>query len=301
MSSSNASPGTANIFTADAEVLYRFDFAAQQVVLRLKSPAIARAAQPGSFVHVRCAEHLPMRRPLSVMRAAADDGWIELLFRVVGRGTAALADVSPGDRISLLGPIGQGFADPAPDIRPVLIGGGVGIPPMVFLAQRLRRRAHRPIVLLGSQVPFPFDVVPSGHLLDGVPQGAIASMALLDDWGVPCRLASENDFPGCYPGYVTDLAGHWLDNLDREARGAVRLYACGPAGMLEAVASLAGRFELEADLCLEEFMACGVGGCAGCVVKVASPDGPAMRRVCVDGPVFPARAIYPEHFAQRAD
>ena len=68
MSSSNASPGTASIFTADAEVLYRFDFAAQQVVLRLKSPAIARAAQPGSFVHVRCAEHLPMRRPLSVMR-----------------------------------------------------------------------------------------------------------------------------------------------------------------------------------------------------------------------------------------
>lgn len=290
------------ILVEDAAVVSLQTFAADQFVLRLRSPGVAAAAQPGCFVHLRCAGDLPMRRPLSVMRADPGAGWIDLLFKVVGRGTRALAQAVPGDSLSLLGPIGNGFSEPDTETRPLLIGGGVGIPPMVFFAERLRRRPTpvKPVVLLGSQVPFPFQVRPSLHLLEGMPAQAIGTMPLLDDWGVPCRLASENDLAGCYSGYVTDLARAWLQQLDAAARQVTRLYACGPGPMLAAVAALAGDFGLDADLCLEEYMACGVGGCAGCVVKVTTAGGTAMRRVCVDGPVFPARAVYPDRFRRAA-
>jgi dihydroorotate dehydrogenase electron transfer subunit len=117
-------------------------------------------------------------------------------------------------------------------------------------------------------------------------------MPLLEDWGVPSRLASGADFPGCFSGYVTELADHWLAALDEPTLQEVEIFACGPTPMLKAVAALAKRFALPCQVSLEEFMACAVGGCAGCAVQVQTPDGPAMKRVCVDGPVFRAEEIW---------
>jgi dihydroorotate dehydrogenase electron transfer subunit len=128
--------------------------------------------------------------------------------------------------------------------------------------------------------------------MDGLPPGVIAAMPLLDDWGVPNRLASLQGYPGCFQGYVTDLARHWLGALDERARAEVEVFACGPHPMLEAVAALARELDLPCQVSLEEFMACAVGGCAGCVVEVQTADGPAMKRVCVDGPVFDARQVF---------
>ena len=91
---------------------------------------------------------------------------------------------------------------------------------------------------------------------------------------------------------VTELAAHWLESLDAAARAEVEIFACGPTPMLEAVARLAGRHALPCQVSLEEFMACAVGGCAGCVVKVTTPAGVAMKRVCVDGPVFEAATVF---------
>ena len=88
-------------------------------------------------------------------------------------------------------------------------------------------------------------------------------------------------------------ARHWLDALDNEARAQVEIFSCGPHPMLEAVAKLAKEYELPCQVSLEEFMACGVGGCAGCVVQVETEQGPAMKRVCVDGPVFEAAQVFP--------
>jgi dihydroorotate dehydrogenase electron transfer subunit len=126
----------------------------------------------------------------------------------------------------------------------------------------------------------------------GIPEGCIAAMPLLEEWGVPSRLASLQGYAGCYPGYVTDLARTWLDALDDAARGEVGVFACGPTPMLSAVARLAREFGLPCQVSLEEFMACAVGGCAGCVVEVQTADGPAMQRVCVDGPVFDAATVF---------
>jgi dihydroorotate dehydrogenase electron transfer subunit len=282
------------IFTESAEVLANEAFPGDQFVLRVQAPKIAAAARPGSFAHLRCDDLLPMRRPLSLMRADARRGWVEFLYKVVGQGTLLLSEKQPGQALSLLGPIGVPFSPSPSHPLPLLIGGGVGIPPMVFLADRLRieHEESRPLVIMGSEVPFPFTSRPSRTLIAGMPAGVIACMPLMEDWGIASRLASLQAYPGCFDGYVTDLARAWLDTLDEEHRRQVHIYACGPTPMLSATAALANEYGLPCQVCLEEYMACAVGGCAGCAVRIDTPQGPAMKRVCVDGPVFDAYSVH---------
>ncbi len=284
------------IFLEDAEVLDQATWPGDQFILTVRAPRCAAAAQAGSFAHLTCDPGLPMRRPLSIMRTDPDAGTVEFLYKIVGDGLRLLAGRRPGDVISMLGPIGVPFhPDPARP-RCLLLGGGVGIPPMVFLADRLRRDATQPwqpLVLMGSELPFPFELAPardSGHEL---PASASHGLALLEDWGVPSRLTSLQGYDGCFQGYVTDLARHWLDTLTPAEREEVAIFACGPTPMLEAAAAVAVDYDLPCEVSLEEYMACAVGGCAGCAVAVRTPDGVAMKRVCVDGPVFDARAVFP--------
>jgi dihydroorotate dehydrogenase electron transfer subunit len=279
----------------DGRVLAQSEHDGAQWILRLEAPRCAARAQPGSFVHLSCDDDIPMRRPLSIMRADAAAGWIEVLYKVLGPGLAALSRRRVGDLLSVLGPIGHGFVARPERPRTLLVGGGVGIPPMVFLAEALRddARAHwKPLVLMGSEIPFPFRARPSTILVPGIPAGAIACMPLLDGWGVPSRLASRSGFPGCHDGFVTELADAWLASLDPAALAEVEVFACGPTPMLEAMARVARRHGVPCQVSLEEFMACAVGGCAGCAVRVQTPAGPAMKRVCVDGPVFDAATVF---------
>ena len=179
------------IFLEQARVLSQLAYDAEQFVLRLFSPRCAAQAEPGSFVHITCDPSIPMRRPLSIMRADRQAGWIELLYKVVGAGLHALAARKPGDELSVLGPIGRPFTPHAERPRTLLLGGGVGIPPMVFLAERLSadnraaKAAHgsaagwKPLALMGSEVPFPFRTRPSRIILPGMPPGTLACMPLL--------------------------------------------------------------------------------------------------------------------------
>lgn len=285
-------PHRDTLFVEDALILSHERYPANQYVLRVMAPQCATHALPGSFAHIQCSAALPMRRPLSIMRVDADQGWVEFLYKGVGLGTHALATRQEGETINLIGPIGTPFSPDRARPRTLLLGGGVGIPPMVFLADRLRADTHwQPLVLMGSEVPFPFSARPSRFLVPGIPEGVIAAMPLLDDWGVPSRLTSLQGYPGCFEGYITDLARSWLDSLSAAEHDEVAIYACGPHPMLAAAARLAGEFDLPCQVSLEEYMACAVGGCAGCTVRLTTPDGPAMKRVCVDGPVFDAALI----------
>ena len=270
----------------DAEVLAHERWAAGQHVLRMRSPAVAARAAPGTFVHLRCGSELAMRRPMSVMRTDAEEGWFDFLFKEVGAGTRLLARRGPGDRLSVLGPVGNGFS-PSPG-RPLrlLVGGGVGIPPILFLAERLGD--SRPVVLMGSEVPFPFDLAPSSLAEAGLPAGV--ALACLEAAGIPSRTASRAGLAGCFDGLVTDLARRWLEV--RSSLAGVELFACGPEPMLRAVAELGMEFGVPSQLALEEHMACATGGCAGCTVRVRTPAGPAMKRVCVDGPVFDGASVF---------
>lgn len=283
--------GTIGLETA--QILSHQPHAGDQYVLRVQAPECAVDAKPGQFAHLACDPLLPMRRPLSIMRVDPQQGWVDFLYKMVGQGTALLAQRKAGETISLLGPIGQPFKTDPSRPRTLLLGGGVGMPPMVFLAERLKQdRAYQPLVLLGSEVPFPFNQRPSQIMIPGIPEGAIGTMPLLEDWGIPTRLASLQRYPGCFEGYITELARYWLDTLDEQQRSEVEIFACGPLPMLEAVASLAKQYDLPCQVSLEEFMACAVGGCAGCVVEVQTAQGPAMKRVCVDGPVFDAYSVF---------
>jgi hypothetical protein len=129
-------------------------------------------------------------------------------------------------------------------------------------------------------------------MVPGLPPHVIATMPLLEDWGIACRLASQEGYPGCFDGFVTELAAGWIEALGPETRNEIEIFACGPTPMLKAVQALAARFAVPAQVSLEEYMACAVGGCAGCTVEVQTADGPAMKRVCVDGPVFDAYTVF---------
>ncbi len=284
-----------SIFVEDGRLLSHEAWPGEQFVLRIEAPRCAARALPGSFVHLTCDPDVPMRRPLSIQRVDRKAGWIEILFKIVGPGLRALSRRHVGDSISVLGPIGQPFRPDAARPRALLVGGGVGIPPMVFLAEwmcELPGRPWQPLVLMGSEIPFPFKTRPSTILVPGIPAGAIAAMPLLDGWGVPSRLASKAGFPGCYDGFVTQLADEWLGSLSGSARAEVEVFGCGPTPMLAAMAKVASKHAVPCQVSLEEFMACAVGGCAGCTVHVQTPQGPAMKRVCVDGPVFDSKAVF---------
>ena len=229
------------------------------------------------------------------MRANASEGWLEFLYKPKGNGLETAPSRQAGEVLSVLAPIGRGFTlDPA---RPRLLalGGGVGIPPMIFLADQLRARPElRPLVLMGSEVPFPFELVELAAESRACRQAGDARGRAARALGRPVAAREQRRAAGL------------PSRLHHGPRARLRLQAMTPQERAEtqcsraarrrcskAVAKLARDFDLPCQVALEEFMACGIGGCAGCNVLVHTADGPAMKRVCVDGPVFDAREVYP--------
>ncbi|MGB1702539.1 MAG: dihydroorotate dehydrogenase electron transfer subunit, partial [Cycloclasticus sp.] len=250
--------------------------------------------KPGQFAHIQCDPQRLMRRPLSVMRASAQEGWVEFLYKAVGAGTQLLAQRQVGETVNVMGPIGRPFELDTSKPKALLLGGGVGIPPMICLSEHIKENLPdmNPVVFMGSEVPFPFDRKASEIDIDGIDSSVSDGLPLLEGWGIPTRLASLQGYTGVYQGYITELARDWLTTLNQKERQQVSLYACGPTPMLKAVATLAKEFNIPCQVSLEEYMACAVGGCAGCVVKVMTEEGEVMKRVCVDGPVFEAQTVF---------
>ncbi len=232
--------------------------------LRLR-PAEPFSAVPGQFAMVRVGDGLEplLRRPFSLHRVDRS-GEFELMFRVVGGGTRRLARARVGDRLDVLAPLGRGF-DLA-DERPVLVGGGVGVAPLLFLAEALLDRGLRPTLLLGGRTD--------------------RDLLCHDDFrclAVPYRLATEDGSLG-EAGRVTRLL---QPELTRGGE-APAVYACGPAPMLAAVAALCRGRAARCQVSLEASMACGIGACLGCV---APRPGGGYLRVCKEGPVFDAGQV----------
>ncbi len=284
------------IFVEAAELIDVREYPSEQFILRIQAPKTASHAEAGQFVHITCDAALPMRRPLSIMRVNAEQGWVEILFKIEIPSLAALCRVPCGTPLDIMGPIGKPFvAHPNAPLH-CWSCGGVGIPPMLYLAESLSAdNAHdwQPMVFMGSEVPFPLTCIPATLALPNMPADATHALALVvEDWHIPSRLASLAGLEGAHRGYVTDLAAHWLAAQDASTLARCEIFSCGPTPMLAAVAKVAERFDIPCQVSLEEYMACAVGGCAGCVVEVKTPDGPAMKRVCVDGPVFDSRMVF---------
>ena len=259
-----------------AEVVERHDLAPEHpshIQLSLAAPSIAERARPGQFVHVLPPSvKLILRRPFSLLSTDPARGLIAILFRVVGEGTRLLAASGAGDSLDIIGPLGNGFpigrAGPA-----LIVGGGVGIPPLVFLTESL-------LLQRGS----PADV--RVHL------GAKDRAALIctDEFralGIEPILATEDGSAGLQ-GLVTDA----LPGPKESMPPKTVIYACGPIGMLKAVARWASDRALTCYVSLENKLACGIGACLGCSIPVRSDDRSIRyERVCCDGPVFEAGRV----------
>ena len=280
------------IYSVNARVVQVKHLKANQHTLTFQAPDIARSAAPGSFIHLDLgSSRHAMRRPFSILWRDSEAGTIEILYKVTGQGTEELTHIQEGESRSVLGPIGHGFQVAPEHDRPLLVGGGVGIPPILFLTREIRHHTS-PFVVMGSEIPFPFEARPSTVRVPGMPDGVIAGMTLLEDYGVASRLCSTQGYAGCYEGYVDALARRWLDTQAADHRARVGIFACGPMPMLEAIARLAREFSVPCQVCVEEYMACAVGGCAGCTLPVMDQGRLAMKRVCVDGPVFDAQSVF---------
>lgn len=234
------------------------------------APELARLAQPGQFIHVRCgATRDPLlRRPFSLHQVQAETGVVSILFRQVGQGTALLSQVQPGALVNLMGPLGQGYTVGQAPGKTVLVAGGIGVAPLLFLARQL--------VAAGSQV----------YAYIGARQAAeLLCLTELTEMGVTVQTATDDGSRG-FHGPVTTLMSrdcHW--------REAVMVYACGPRPMLQALAGILTAAGVPGEVSLESAMGCGVGACLACACKTKDGDGTKVSRVCADGPVFPVEEV----------
>ena len=248
--------------------------------IRLESQYLANNARPGQFIEVRCSEEigLLLRKPFSVHRIL-DDG-IEILCEVVGKGTELLAKKNKNELLDVIGPLGNGFTYDAKALRPyapILVAGGIGVAPLIALAETLVSRlsgspVNRLKVLIGA--------CKKEHIL---------CEKDFKKLGAEVIITTEDGSKG-HKGLVTDL----LRNTQDARRTTI--YACGPAAMLKAVAKIAEKMRIPCQVSMEERMACGVGVCLGCPVKVKMQNAKRStqyeyKMVCKDGPVFNAEEI----------
>lgn len=235
--------------------------------LVLHAPGIAPDVQPGQFVHVRIPslKDALLRRPFSVFDTHRDT--LSILYKVVGKGTVALARMREGEDVSIIGPLGHGFT--VPTLRgefPLLVAGGYGMAALYLLAKECPEKG---IVFAGAR-----------QRNDVLCENEFRALG----WDV--RVTTEDGSYG-EKGLVTQSL---KTELERKAEGR-KLFACGPTPMLEAVARLAEAFGVPAEVSLDQHLCCGVGACLTCVVPVKTSDGWEYQRACTEGPVFDAKQI----------
>tara|TARA_B100000401_G_scaffold88476_1_gene56330 strand:+ start:129 stop:998 length:870 start_codon:yes stop_codon:yes gene_type:complete len=282
------------IFEEKAEIVDQVKFEADQFVTIVKAEKSSQTAKPGQFAFVECGGDTLLRRPLSYLRSSKEDGTVEFMYKTVGHGLESLSQLKKGDEIKIMGPIGNGFAIPSGKKSAILIGGGVGIPPVLFMGEEIKKinGGIDLVAFFGSEIPFPFETCDSDLVMPGLDLSVNKTIDDMEKLGIPCRLSSQAGYEGCHSGYVTELAKSFIETLSDGEKTETIIYACGPESMLKAVAKLAKDDQLDCVLSLEEYMACAIGGCAGCTVKVLEDGHERMKRVCVDGPVFDAEQLY---------
>jgi len=260
-----------------AHVLANTRLSTDYNVIALGAPEIARVAQPGQFVMVKTQPGLdPMlRRPFSIFERLRDQSGaiigLSLLNKRVGVGTSQLFSARQGDRIDVLGPLGQPFVPVDPPAEAWMVAGGVGLAPFATLAEALAERGTRM------------------HLFYGARTGADLYYAeQFEQAGATLHLATEDGSRGDR-GRVTIPLTRALEAAQPGA--ALTIYACGPTPMMRAVAALGESVNRATFVSLEPAMGCGMGGCYSCVVPVHRGSGRHFVRACLEGPVFDARAI----------
>lgn len=246
------------------------------------SGQIARIAKPGQFVHIQVSKTYDplLRRPLSIAWINKEREEITLLYRVKGIGTELLTKFRENEHISVLGPLGRGFTVPL-EGELLLVAGGIGMFPLYSLFQEVRKSYVKVKLFWGGE---------NREFLES------AQLDHLRSDGVDCEVSTMDGSLG-HKGLVTDLLERYLANLPASTeglkrKGLLRAAACGPKGMMRAVAAICKKYGIPLEVSLEERMGCGVGACLGCVCTVKDENGVYRRkRVCKEGPVFDGEEV----------
>ena len=271
------------MYKQNCQIVENRNIAPGHWVLTLRSAEIARHAKPGQFVQLLCADGSLdplLGRPFSFLDVAA--GHFSILYQVVGKGTELLSKAGKGESLRVLGPLGNGFASHKPLSTVILVGGGVGIPPLYHLAKFwIKNHAVKKEnihVFLGARN-----------------KSLLLCEKDFQKLGVKVRVATDDGSKG-QKGFITPtVAQYFSQSTDR---GAVRLagstpriYACGPTPMLKAVSVLSVQFKIPSEVSVEVPMACGFGACLGCAIKVKADAGHRFAIACTEGPVFQGSEI----------
>lgn len=258
-----------SIFNATAIVISNEQIAPGIFRIKLFCDQIASSCVPGQFVHIQCGEgrDFILRRPFSIHRKDGG-GAFEILFKVVGKGTQVLSKTQAREVLSLVGPTGNGFSIDSNVRNVLLVSGGMGIAPLMFLIDELLSDKKRICILLGAA---------SRQKL----------LYAIDLKRLVRKLHSATDDGSFgYRGPIVDLLPESIEEVKPE-----RIYACGPEGMLKRVAEICVEYGISTEVCLERLMGCGVGACLSCVCRIRQGGREVLKRVCVDGPVFAAEDI----------
>ncbi|HIJ79042.1 MAG: dihydroorotate dehydrogenase electron transfer subunit [Desulfobulbaceae bacterium] len=254
-----------------AEVVKKEQIAADIFRLTLRAPEIAGCARPGQFVMVRAMAGIDplLRRPFSIHQVSSE-GNIQILFKRLGKGTTLLARLEAGEQLDLVGPLGNGFDLNGPG-KVCLVGGGMGIAPLYFLAREFLRQSIPPrlTVMLGARTREELVTVANDF----------------KDLGVNDLSLATDDGTLGHHGLVLDLMGRQMAREDQWS-----VYTCGPHPMMKAVAEMARQNEWLCSVSLETMMACGISACLGCAIPRAGLNGNYLH-VCKDGPVFDAGEV----------
>lgn len=236
--------------------------------LTFSCPEIAKSAEPGQFVHLRVSQGIDplLRRPFSIHQVHGDES-ISLLYRTVGRGTGLMQTWQPGQIVDVLGPLGNQFDMNGTIEHAVIVAGGMGSAPVFFLIDRLKDMCSSITLLWGARTA-----------------SEIFDLPWFEERGVEVRIATEDGSSGTQ-GFVTEIIKiHLSQILPEKTRG----FICGPERMIAAVQNLTASCPFPWQASLEGRMACGVGVCQGCPIKMTSG---VVKMVCSDGPVFPLQEI----------
>ncbi|MDD5449350.1 MAG: dihydroorotate dehydrogenase electron transfer subunit [Candidatus Omnitrophica bacterium] len=269
--------------------------------LKFRSEQLSKTARPGQFIELKVTDGLEplLRKPLGIHRIISPN-MVEVLYEVIGKGTEALSKRSPGEVLDVIGPLGNGFdlgsRVEGPGSR-VLVAGGIGAAPLVFLAQKLRPLSAKPPE--GTIDHRPSTLGRPLVLIGAKTKDALLCEKEFKDLGCNVSIVTEDGSKG-HKGFVTDLLKKVL-NTQYSILNTI--YTCGPKSMLKAVAHISTKYRTPCQLLLEEYMACGVGVCLGCPIKVKT-QYPCLagrqailntqyqyKMVCKDGPVFRADEV----------
>ncbi len=259
------------IYQTEAEIITNVEVAPSYYKMTLNAPKIARQTKPGQFLHLRVHHTTAplLRRPFSISSIKRPEK-IEILYKVVGQGTNLLTRYVPSESINIIGPLGNGFDLTKESNKTILIGGGIGIAPMVGVAEYLYEKGRKFSLLMGVKTE----------------KDILCQDLFRKAFGIEPLVATENGSYG-YKGLVTEL----LHSIQGD-----HIIACGPWGMLKEVAKIAMKNMISCQVSLESHMGCGVGACLGCVIKIRQPNSQdttqyLYKRVCVEGPVFDATEV----------